>query len=139
MLQFMRVFFVCCNKCNDATASARRCICFFSGNTENAPRRKQEARYFVTFDKQVYLFAMQQSYKAPFWRKNFALSDRSGAGEEEGDVFKMFAFRHAEIDEDNQYKRGSLAAIISCYSRKSLLIGNFLTQPHSFKAIFQEE
>ena len=82
---------------------------------------------------------MQQSYKPPFWRKHLALSDRSDAVEEEGDIFEIIAFRHAEIDEDNQYKRGSLAAIILCYSRKSLLIGNFLTQPHSFKAIFQEE
>ena len=93
----------------------------------------------MTFNKQLYLFALQQSYKPPFWRKHFALSNRGGAVEEEGDVFEIFAFRHAEIDEDNQYIRGSLTAIILCYSRKSLLIGNFLTQPHSLKAIFQEE
>ena len=107
------------------------------GNTESAPQAG--GALFCDFNKQAYLFAMQQSYQPPFWRKHLALSDRSDAGEEEGDVFEIFAFRHAEIDEDNQYKRGSLAAIISCYSRKSLLIGNFLTQPHSFKAIFQEE
>ena len=63
---------------------------------------------------------LQQSCKLPFWHKHFALSDRICAVEEEGDVFGIFAFRHAEINEGverRKFERDSECGLVGLFQR----------------------